>query len=203
MTENNFQFNALVREKVGKGSSRELRRNAMVPASVYGDKKDPISVALNPKEVKSQMKRTSMYGNIYVVEIKDHNDKSIAKEEVLVRDISLNPVTDEPIHVNLLRVGKNIVTDIEVPLIFKNQTKRVGLKAGGILNIVTHSLQLRCNPKNAPKNIEVDLSDVRVGDVIKIENIKLADGIKTFYPKGYAIVSITAPAEEATAKTNA
>ena len=130
-------------------------------------------------------------------------DKSIAKEEVLLRDISLNPVTDEPIHVNLLRVGNNTVTDIEVPLIFKNQTKSVGLKAGGILNIVAHSLQLRCNPKNAPKNIEVDLSDVRIGDVIKIENIKLDDGIKTFYPKGYAIVSITAPAEEAAAKTTA
>ena len=202
MTENNFQFNALLREKVGKGSSRELRRNALVPASVYGDKKDPISVALNPKEVKSQMKRTSLYGNIYIIEIKDQNDKSISKEEVLVRDISLNPVTDEPIHVNLLRLGKNTVTDIEVPLIFKNQLKSVGLKAGGLLNIVTHSLQLRCNPKNAPKNIEVDLAEVRIGDVIKIENIALAEGIKTFYPKGFAIVSITDPAEEDVAKSN-
>ncbi len=185
-----FVFNAIKREKVGKGASRLNRREGHVPATIYGDNKEPLSICLNPKEIMSQIVKSTLYSNIYKVSIDNK------QQEVLVRNIQLHPVKDIPIHVDLLRVGAKTITRLDIPVIFKNHSKSAGLKAGGLLNIIAHSLEVACNPKNAPHQIEIDLADTRVGSVIKIEDIKLPTGIKTYYPKGYPIASITAATEE-------
>lgn len=189
-----FTFTAQTRAKVGKGASRAERRNGLVPASVYGDSKEPVSVLLNPKEINQQLYNPTLYSNIYKVSI---NNK---EEEVLVRKLQFHPVKDHVIHVDMLRVGKNTVTRVNVPIKFINQSKSEGLKFGGLLNIVTHTLELAGNPKNIPSSIEIDLANTRVGSVIKIEEVKLPEGIKTYYPKGFALVSITATKEEAKAE---
>jgi large subunit ribosomal protein L25 len=189
-----FVFKATKREKVGKGASRLSRREGLVPATIYGDNKEPLSVCLEPKQIMSQIVKSTLYSNIYKVEV---DGKS---QEILVRNIQLHPVKDIPIHVDLLRVGAKTITRLDIPVVFKNHAKSAGLKLGGLLNIINHSLEVACNPKNAPKQIEIDLADTRVGTVIKIEDIKLPAGVKTYYPKGYPIASITAGAEEETTK---
>lgn len=185
-----FTFNAQVREKVGKGAARATRRANLTPATIYGDNKDPMSISLDPKELASQLHKLSLYTNIYKVNI---NNKD---QEVLIRNVQYHPVKDTPIHVDMLRIGEKTITRIEVPIIFHNQDKSQGLKFGGILNITTHTLEVACNPKIAPKQIDIDLADTRVGTVIKIEDIQLPKDVKTYYPKGFAIASITGAAAE-------
>jgi large subunit ribosomal protein L25 len=185
-----FTFNAQVREKVGKGASRAVRRDNLVPATVYGDKKEPVSVSLNPKELMSQLVKKTAYSNIYQIDV---NGK---KEEVLLRNVQFHAVTDRAIHADFLRVGPKTVTRMSVPVVLINHAKCQGLKLGGILNTIVHSLEVACNPKSAPKQITVDLAEARIGSVIKIEDIELPKGVKTYYPKGYAIASINAPAED-------
>jgi large subunit ribosomal protein L25 len=187
---NTFTFNASVRSKVGKGASRADRLSGLVPATIYGDAKTPISVLLNPKELMQQLVKGGIYTNIYSVAV----DKN--QVEVLVRSVQFHPVKDTPMHVDMLRIGEKTVTRIGIPLNFTNQAKSQGLKFGGILNIVTHTLEVAGNPKNAPHAIEVDLGETRVGSVIKIEDIKLPNGFKTYYPKGFAIASVTANTNE-------
>jgi large subunit ribosomal protein L25 len=189
MTES-FNFTAQLRDRVGKGASREARRNKLVPATIYGDSKDPISVCLDPKEVLSQLVKASVYSNIYTVTV------SNKKEDVLIRNIQLHPVSDLPLHVDLLRIGAKTRTRLEIPIVFHNQAKCPGLKFGGSLNIVTHYLEVACNPKDAPKTIDIDLETAKVGTVIKIEDIVLPEGAKTYYPKGFALASITSSGDE-------
>lgn len=183
MTEQ-FNFTAQLREKVGKGASREARRQGLVPATIYGDSKAPVSVCLNPKEVMSQLVKKALYSNIYKVTV---DGKA---QEVLIRDIQLHPVTDIPLHVDMLRVGPKTTTRLEVPVVFINQDKCPGLKFGGSLNVLLHYLEIACNPKIAPHQVEIDLGTAASGTVIKIEDIKLPKGVKTYYAKGTPIASL-------------
>ena len=185
-----FTFNAQKREKVGKGASRAVRRENLVPATIYGDNKEPTSVTLSPKELLSQLVRKTAYSNIYKVKVDS------VEQEVLLRNVQFHPVKDVPIHADFLRVGPKTMTRLNVPVILTNHAKSQGIKLGGILNVIVQSLEVACNPKNAPKQIIVDLSEARIGTVIKIEDIALPEGVKTYYPKGYPIASINAPAEE-------
>ncbi len=185
-----FVFNAQKREKIGKGASRAARRNNLIPASVYGDHKDPESVLLNPKEVGSQIVRKSLYSNIYNVSINGN------KVSALVRHVQLHPVTGVPMHVDFLRIGKNTITRMEIPVTFINQETCPGLKLGGILNIAAYSIEVECKPKEAPHAIEIDLQEAEIGTVIKIEDIKLPKRAKTYYPEGFPIASIALPTEE-------
>ncbi|MDR0484320.1 MAG: 50S ribosomal protein L25/general stress protein Ctc [Alphaproteobacteria bacterium] len=195
MTEQ-FTFTATLREKVGKGASREARRQGLVPATIYGDNKEPTSVCLSPKEVMSQLVKNTLYNNIYKVDI---DGKA---QEVLIRDIQLHPVSDNPLHVDMLRVGAKTITRMEIPVVFHNQAKSPGLRFGGSLNILLHYLEIAANPKKAPKQIDIDLAEATSGTVIKIEDIKLPEGVKTYYPKGTPIASLTSQAagEEEAAK---
>ncbi len=189
MTEQ-FNFTAQLREKVGKGASREARRQGLVPATIYGDSKKPTSVCLAPKEVMSQLVKNSLYSNIYKVTL---DGKS---QEVLIRDIQLHPVKDYPLHVDMLRVGDKTITRLELPVVFNNQDKCPGLKFGGSLNVLLHHLEIACNPKFAPKQVEIDLAAAKAGTVIKIEDIELPKGVKTYYPKGTPIASLTVQSAE-------
>ncbi|MGV3278778.1 50S ribosomal protein L25/general stress protein Ctc [Rickettsiales bacterium LUAb2] len=193
---NETTFIATKRTSVGKGASRLNRRNGDVPAIIYGNNIDPTPVYLEKKIVVKHLDDPKLYNNIYTVDVEGK------PEEVLVREIQFNPLRQsDPTHINFLRVGKNTVTRIEVPIVFLNQAKSPGIKLGGILNITTHFLEVRCNPKSAPAAIEIDLADARIGSVVKIEDIKLPSGVRTFYPKGFAISSIAAPAEDDKAAT--
>jgi large subunit ribosomal protein L25 len=187
MTEQ-FTFTATIREKVGKGASREARRQNLVPATIYGDSKEPTSVCLLPSEVLPQLAKKTLYNNIYKVDV---GGKA---QEVLIRDVQLHPVSDQPLHVDMLRVGAKTITRMEIPVVFLNQDKSPGLRFGGSLNILLHYLEIAGNPKKAPKQIDIDLGNAASGTVIKIEDIELPEGIKTYYPKGTPIASLTAAA---------
>lgn len=187
----NFTFNAGIRERVGKGASRLARREGTIPASLYGDNKEALPININPKELLTQLHRKDLYSAIFNISVNGSE-----KEDVLIRDIQFHPVKDTPLHVDFLRIGENTITRIDIPVVLINEVKCPGIKLGGTLNFIAHSLEVACNPKYAPQKIEIDLATAVVGTVVKIEDINLPENVKTYYPKGYPIYSITAPSGE-------
>jgi len=181
-------FNAEVRERAGKGAARAVRRSGRVPAVIYGEKKDPIIISLDPKELKKEI----MTGNFFarIAEIKIGTDT----EKVLPRDIQLHPITDRPEHVDFLRLGKGTKVTVGVAVNFLNEKDSPGLKKGGVINVVRHEVDLLCPADAIPQSIDIDLTGLEIGDGIHISAIKLPDGVTpTITDRDFTIATIAAP----------
>ena len=172
MSKESYELKAESRERVGKGSSRELRRNGLIPAVIYGDKQAPISIALSTNEV---TKRIHAGGFMTTVAVIDVDGKKI---KVLPKDYQLDPVRDFPMHVDFLRVGANTEVNVQVPVHFINEEKSPGIKRGGTLNIVRHEVEFHCPANAIPEFITVDLDGTDIGDSIHISAVKLPKGVK-------------------------
>lgn len=187
MSENATLF-AETRDRVGKGTSRALRRAGRTPAVIYGDKKDPISVSVEAKELVKQLHTGSFLATIYTVEVdgKKHN--------VLPRDVQLDPVKDTPVHVDFLRVSAKSLIAIMVPVNFLNEEECVGLTRGGILNVVRHEIEMSVPAGNIPEGIDVDLSSYDIGDSIHISEITLPENCTpTISDRDFTVATIAAP----------
>ena len=189
MSHSSYELKAEARERVGKGSSRELRRNGLIPAVIYGDKQAPISIALNTNEV---TKRIHAGGFMTTVATIDVNGQKIS---VLPKDYQLDPVRDFTMHVDFLRVSGNTHVVVEVPVHFVNEEKSPGIKAGGVLNIVRHEVELHALAGDIPEFLTADLSGLKVGDGIHISHIKLPKGTSpVITDRDFTIATIATPA---------
>ena len=188
MSKESYELKAEARERVGKGSSRELRRNGLIPAVIYGDKQAPISIALSTNEV---TKRIHAGGFMTTVATIDVDGKKI---KVLPKDYQLDPVRDFTMHVDFLRVSGNTLVNVEVPVHFENEEKS-DIKIGGVLNIVRHTVEFHCPANDIPEFITVDLAGTELGDSIHISAVKLPEGVKpTITDRDFTIATIAAPA---------
>jgi large subunit ribosomal protein L25 len=184
-----YELKAEARERVGKGSSRELRRNGKVPAVIYGDKQTPLSIALSYKDVYYKIHGGGFMTTIATIDIDGQ------KVQVLPKDYQLDPVRDFPMHVDFLRVGKDTVVTVEIPVHFINEEKSPGIKRGGVLNIVRHEVEATVPATSIPDFIEVDLDGTDLGDSIHISSVKLPAGVKpTITDRDFTIATIAAPA---------
>ncbi|MCJ8508697.1 50S ribosomal protein L25/general stress protein Ctc [Rhizobium lemnae] len=191
MSNATYELKAEARDRVGKGSSRELRRNGLIPAVIYGDKQAPISIALSTNEV---TKRIHAGGFMTTVATIDVNGQKIS---VLPKDYQLDPVRDFTMHVDFLRVSADSRVTVEVPVRFINEEKSA-IKTGGVLNVVRHEVELVCPANDIPEFLTADLEGLQFGDSIHISNIKLPKGVETTIDRDFTIASIVAPvAEEA------
>ncbi|AQS61166.1 50S ribosomal protein L25 [Rhizobium rhizogenes] len=196
MSKESYELKAEARERVGKGSSRELRRNGLIPAVIYGDKQAPISIALSTNEV---TKRIHAGGFMTTVAVIDVDGKKI---KVLPKDYQLDPVRDFTMHVDFLRVSGNTLVNVEVPVHFENEEKS-DIKVGGVLNIVRHTVEFHCPANDIPEFITVDLTGLKIGDSVHISSVKLPKNITpVIADRDFTIATIVAPAagiaEEAT-----
>ena len=196
MSKESYELKAEARERVGKGSSRELRRNGLIPAVIYGDKQAPISIALSTKEVTQRIHAGGFMTTIATI---DFNGQKI---KVLPKDYQLDPVRDFTMHVDFLRVSGNALVNVEVPVHFVNEEKS-DIKIGGVLNIVRHSVEFHCPANEIPEFITVDLAGLKIGDSVHISNVKLPKNITpVIADRDFTIATIVAPAagveEEAT-----
>lgn len=188
MSKESYELKAEARERVGKGSSRELRLNGLIPAVIYGDKQAPISIALSTNEV---TKRIHAGGFMTTVAIIDVDGKKI---KVLPKDYQLDPVRDFTMHVDFLRVSGNTLVNVEVPVHFENEEKS-DIKIGGVLNIVRHTVEFHCPANDIPEFITVDLSGLKIGDSVHISNVKLPKNISpVIADRDFTIATIVAPA---------
>jgi large subunit ribosomal protein L25 len=179
---------AEARDRVGKGASRALRREGRVPAVIYGDNKSPLSISVAYNET---MKRIQQGGFLsHVLEI----DVDGEKHRVLPRDYQLEPVRDFLVHIDFLRISKSSVINVEVPVHFVNEEASPGLKRGGVLNVVRHTVELSCPADSIPEAIELDLTGVETGDSLHISAVKLPEGVKpTITDRDFTIATIAAP----------
>lgn len=183
-----YVLSAEKRERAGKGAARATRRAGRVPAVIYGDKKDPVMVSLEPISLKKFIQTGGFFSHL--IEL----DAGGEKHRVIARDIQLDPVTDRPLHVDFMRISKGVKIAINVPLHYINEEDSPGLKRGGVLNIVRHEVELNVNPEAIPEFIEVDLTGTDIGDSIHISAVTLPDGIKpTITDRDFTVATLAAP----------
>ncbi len=167
-----YELKADAREQVGKGSARAVRRNGQIPAVIYGDKQPPLAIALSWKDVYYKIHGGGFLTTVATIDV---GGKKI---QVLPKDFQLDPVSDSPVHVDFLRVGKNTEVNVNVPVHFINEEKSPGIKRGGVLNIVRHEVEFHCPANAIPEFITVDLEGTDIGDSLHISAVKLPAGVK-------------------------
>jgi large subunit ribosomal protein L25 len=181
-------LSAETRERAGKGASRAMRREGRVPAVIYGDKKDPEPIHLEERELVKLLHTGHFMNSLVSLELGG------SKTNALPKDIQFHPVTDRPMHVDFLRIGKGAKVTLEIPVHFVNEDASPGLKRGGVLNIVRHELELTCPADDIPSEITVPLDGLEVGDSIHISQIELPEGvISAIDDRDFTIAGVVAP----------
>ncbi|KAB2872366.1 MAG: 50S ribosomal protein L25/general stress protein Ctc [Bauldia sp.] len=184
-----YELKAEARDRVGKGSARELRRNGKVPAVIYGDKQAPLAIALSYKDVYYKIHGGGFLTTVATIDV---DGKKI---QVLPKEYQLDPVRDFPVHVDFLRVGANTLVTVQIPVHFINEEKSPGIKRGGVLNIVRHEIEASVPANAIPDFIEVDLAGTDLGDSIHISAVTLPKNVKpTITDRDFTIATIAAPA---------
>ncbi len=185
MSHDTYELLAQSRNKTGKGAARDLRRNAMVPAVIYGDKKDPLPIALPNKELSKRIHAGGFLTTLATIVVDGE------KHQVLPKDYQTDPVRDFITHVDFLRITKDSKVIVEVPVHFLNQEASPGLKRGGVLNIVRHEVELECPAMAIPEYVEVDLTGIEIGHSIHISHVKLPDGVRpTITDRDFTVATI-------------
>lgn len=178
---------AELRDRAGKGVARATRRMGRVPAVIYGDKKEPLSISLDFKELQLLANKPTFFNHLI-------NLKVDGKElQVLPRDVQLDPVSDRPIHVDFLRVSPTTKITVLVPVTFINQDKCPGLRRGGVLNIVRREIELRCSPFSIPELLTFDLDGLDIGASIHINAIQLPEGVAPLTRRNFTVATVAAP----------
>lgn len=181
-------LSAEVRDRAGKGAARAVRREGLVPAVVYGDKTEPDLVSLEERVLRMEIDKGKFLATLYTLKHGDKNTRCIP------RDVQFHPVTDRPIHVDFLRLGKDARVDIFVPVRFLNEEDSPGLKRGGVLNVVRYEVELNCSADDLPDELEADLTGRKIGDTIHISAIKLPEGTRpTITDRDFTVATIVAP----------
>ena len=179
---------AIKRESTSSGSNNKLRSEGFIPAILYGGKDANLNISIQEKEIKSLINSETFLSKVLELEI---NGK---KEKVIPRDVAFNVVTEEPIHIDFMRIvsGKKIV--LEIPVKFINHPESPGLKRGGVLNIVRRKVELKCPAENIPDEIVVDLTGTDIGTSIKISSVKLEGNVvPTISDRDFVIATVASP----------
>ena len=176
------------RDRAGKGSARAARRAGRVPAVIYGDGKAPESITLSFNELNNHIHKGRFLSTLYNIDINGR------QERVLPRDVQFDVVTDMPLHVDFLRIGKGKKIPVMVPVHFTNEPASPGLKRGGVLNIVRHEVELLCPADEIPDFIEIDLTGLEIGDGVHISSVTLPEGTApTITDRDFTIATVAAP----------
>ena len=179
---------AELRERAGKGASRELRRNGRVPAVIYGGKEEPLAIHVEAKELARQLNTGHFMNSIVMVEVGGKTVRAIPK------DVAVHPVSDRPTHVDFLRLAKDAKIQVAVPVVFVNEDDSPGLKKGGVLNVVRHELELVCESDKIPDDIQLDVTGLDIGDSIHISHVALPEGsVSAITDRDFTIATVVAP----------
>lgn len=170
-------FLAEKREAAGTGSARAVRRAGLVPGIIYGNNKEPEMISLDPKHLTKEAYSGHFYSKVYNISI---NGK---EQQVIAKDIQLHPVTDQPIHVDFQRVSKGAKLNLFVPIHFINEDKAPGIKRGGVLNVVHHTLELICPVDAIPEGITIDLTGLGANQSITADTLNLPKGVTLAHPE--------------------
>tara|TARA_X000001036_G_scaffold435436_1_gene476668 strand:+ start:860 stop:1594 length:735 start_codon:yes stop_codon:yes gene_type:complete len=179
---------AIKREKTSSGSNNKLRAEGLIPAILYGGKNPNQNISIEKKDIKNIVNSDTFLSKVLELDIDGK------KEKVIPRDIDFHVISEEPIHIDFMRIvaGKKII--LEIPVKFINHPDSPGLKRGGVLNIVRRKVELKCPAENIPDDITIDLAGTDIGTSIKISSVKLDENITpTISDRDFVIATVAAP----------
>ncbi len=179
---------ATKRESLSTGSTNKLRSEGFIPAILYGGKDPNLNISISKKEILSMI-----YSDTFLSKVLEL-DLDGKKEKVIPRDVAYHVVSEEPIHIDFMRIisGKKII--LEIPVKFINHPDSPGLKRGGVLNIVRRKVELKCPAENIPNEIVVDLEGTDIGTSIKISSVKLPENVSpTITDRDFVVATVAAP----------
>src|SRR4051812_41489217 len=179
---------AEARDRAGKGASRSLRREGRVPAVVYGEKKEPLSIHVEEKLLTKMLSSGHFMNSVIMIDFQGRPHRTLPKA------VDFHPVTSRPIHVDFLRIGEHTKVHVAVPVRFDHEEASPGLKRGGVLNAVIHELEIVCDAAAIPNEIHIPLDGLEIGDSIHIGQVKLPDGVSPAHgEEDFTVATIVAP----------
>jgi large subunit ribosomal protein L25 len=179
---------AEARDRAGKGASRVLRREGRVPAVVYGEKKEPLSIHVEEKLLSKMLSTGHFMNTVVMVDVGGQATRTLPKA------VDFHPVTSRPIHVDFLRISEHTKVHVAVPVRFDNEEAAPGLKRGGVLNVVSHELELVCDAASIPNEIHISLEGLEIGDSIHISQVNLPSGVTPAnQDEDFTVATIVAP----------
>ena len=178
---------ATKRENISSGSNNKLRADGLIPAILYGGKNSNQNISIEKKAVKNIIGSDTFLSKVLELEIDGK------KEKVIPRDVAFHVVSEEPIHIDFMRIvaGKKII--LNIPVKFINHAESPGLKRGGVLNIVRRKVELKCPGENIPDDITVDLAGTDIGTSIKISSVQLSENVLPTIDRDFVIATVAAP----------
>jgi len=179
---------AIKRENNSTGSNNKLRSQGLIPAILYGGKDANQNISINKKDLKNLVDSDTFLSKVLELDVDGK------KEKVIPRDIAFHVVSEEPIHIDFMRIvaGKKII--LEIPVKFINHPDSPGLKRGGVLNIVRRKVELKCPGENIPNEIVIDLTGTDIGTSIKISSVKLEENVTpTITDRDFVIATVASP----------
>jgi large subunit ribosomal protein L25 len=181
------ELTATARPKAGKGAARAVRREGRVPGVIYGDNKEPLAISLDFKEL-----RQKIYAGHFLTTVFNVNVEG-TKHRVIPRDFQLDPVKDNPIHVDFLRLGVGAQVRVRVPVHVRNADLAPGIKRGGTVNIVTHTISVQCPADDIPQSFEVDLTGLEINYSRHLSDVKVPPNVKVLEQGDITLVTIVPP----------
>lgn len=176
------------REGTGKGPARAARRANKVPGVIYGNKEAPVAINITPGEITRHYHAGGFFTKLMDLEL---NGKTV---RTLPRDLQMHPVNDQILHADFLRVTDKTRIRVSVPVHVKNEAKCPGLKAGGVLNLVEHAIEVTCLAGNIPAYFEVDVDGMEINTSVHINDMKLPEGVKpVIQDRNFTVVAINPP----------
>src|ERR1041384_604548 len=181
------ELSATARPKAGKGAARAVRREGRVPGVIYGDSKEPIGISLDFKELRQRIYAGHFLTTVFNVDVDG------TKHRVIPRDFQLDPVKDNPIHVDFLRLGEGAKVRVRVPIHVKNADQAPGIKRGGTVNIVTHTISVLVPADDIPQAFDVDLTGLEINYSRHLSDIQVPAHVKVLEQGDVTLVTIVPP----------
>jgi large subunit ribosomal protein L25 len=183
-----ISLNAEPRPRAGKGAARATRRSGRVPAIVYGGSTEPVLISLEPRELARAVAKLGFFATLVDISIDG------ATHRTLPRDVQHHPISDAPVHADFMRVAAGAQVTVMVPVEFINHERSIGLRRGGILNVVRHGIEMICSVDNIPERVVVDLDGLDIGD--SIPSIAASSAVKEEAAQAAATAAVAAPPTE-------
>src|SRR6188508_785598 len=181
------EIKATARPQAGKGAARSERRAGKVPSVIYGDKKPPVTISLDYADLRQKIYAGRFLATVYDLELDGQ------KHRVIPRDFQLDPVKDNPVHVDFMRLGEGATIRVNIPVHVRGAESSPGVKRGGAVNLVEHTISVRVRADQIPESIDVDVSDLDINHSRHLGEITLPPGVQVLEAPDATLVTIVPP----------
>ena len=188
-----IKLNVKVRSTLGNGPARALRRDGMMPAVLYGRETEPILLSVRIKDLENSLKQSGMGQTLLNLDIEGGDTSA---KTVLIKELQTHPMTNNFLHADFYEIDMNRKITVSIPVVTTGKAK--GVEMGGILQIIRRELDINCLPGRIPDAIEIDVTDLEMGDSVHVEEIPMAEGVEVLYDVNFTVVTVVAPKVEET-----